>query len=403
MAKYRDFDDDYVYEDEYSPYYDTEYVEEKRTVSAGRGKKPSGKKKISRKKKRIIFIVVLIVEFIVLMALLLIWYYAKKMSQIDYTPIDRDAIIINDLSQETQETLEGYTNILLLGSDTRDNDGGVVTDAYKNHTDAILIASINNKTKEVRLISIYRDSVMKIYDPVKKTSIYRKATESMYFFGIEPTISMINTNLDLDIKDFVMVNWDALIEIVDAVGGIDIEIDEEEQYWINEYLRDTGKNTGRTYENVTSFGKVHLDGIQTTAYCRIRATSGWDYRRTERQRTVISLIFAKAKPMNIAELNKAIDAITNNIATSLDAQYITSMLLGVADYSLTEQSGFPFDTVDKITSVNTPGNTITYPVVPKTLESNVKDLHKFLFDVDKYEVSDNVRDISQEIEKMAGK
>ena len=227
-----------------------------------------------------------------------------------------------------------------------------------------------------------------------------KATDAMFYYGVESAISMINTNLDLDIKDYVMVNWNALIDIVDAVGGIDIEIDENELHWINEYLRDTGKNTGRSYTNVENTGMVHLDGIQATAYCRIRYGGGSDFRRTERQRTVINLVVEKAKNMDITKLNSAINSVFGNISTSLDVGTILNLAKSLASYTITESSGFPTE-VTYVTTLK--GNTSDRDfVLAKDLAANVTVLHKVLFDVDNYDPTPTVKDINKTISELSG-
>ena len=215
MAKYKDFDDDLTYE-EYEEYEENDEYEVNEP-----------KKKRSRKRKhRWIKPVILFLEVIVVCILLVIWYAVDKLSLINYTPLNEDLIFVNDdMDSDTKEVLSGYTNILLLGSDSRENTSDALTAIGDNHTDAILVASINNDTKEVRIISIYRDTMLEMSpDDKEYNRELNKATEAVFKYGIESAISMVNRNLDLDISKFVMVNWSALIEIVDAVGGVDIEI-----------------------------------------------------------------------------------------------------------------------------------------------------------------------------------
>lgn len=440
MAKYRDFDDDYVYDDDRDNYDDilkkkksqpktsnqsressvrgaersggreqrsNAYREEDYAERPGQTPKSTSGKKAKKKKKKLKTghkILIFSAEILILLILAGVWYGVSKLEKMSYDHIDRENIVINDVSEDTKNTLKGYTNILLLGSDARDNTPEALLDTETNHTDSIIIASINNETGEVKLVSLYRDTLLYIPEGANSSNyIYTKATEAMFYYGVESTISMINTNMDLDIQDYIMVNWNALIEIIDAVGGIDLEINDTELYWINEYLRDTGKNTGRTYTEVENSGQVHLDGIQATAYCRIRYGGGSDYRRTERQRTVIGLVFAKAKEMGIGKLDSAINAITENIATSLSPTDILAMATSAMDYSLdteTGTTGFPFELTDQITTI--PGLEVTDPVVPKNLEQNVSELHKYLFGVENYTPSSAVQNISDKIISMTG-
>lgn len=403
MGRYKDFDDDYDYDEDV--YEDTKrgrkrsiseeaYTDEEEYVETRRA--PRKRKGI----KRWVLVLVFAVEIILLLLLLALWYIIGKINMIEYTPINKDAIVINpDIDHNyTEEVLEGYTNILLLGTDIRDNGSkDVLFKVGENHTDSIIVASINNKTKEVRLVSVYRDTILQMSDVNNSGEPkFDKATEAIFWYGIESAISMINVNLDLDIQDYIMVNWEALIQIIDAVGGIDIEINDTELYWINAYLHDTSENTGRDFEYVEHSGYVHLDGIQATSYCRIRYGGGSDYRRTERQRTVIALVLQKAKSIDITQLNSAINSIFGNVATSLELKEILDLAKSVTSYTLTDTAGLPFSLTDQIQyPAGLPS--ISDPVFPTTLEDSVVQLHKFLFDTENYSVSDTVKRISDEI------
>lgn len=173
-------------------------------------------------------------------------------------------------------------------------------------------------------------------------------------------------------------------------------------YWLNEYLRDTGLNTGRTYETVPSAGMVHLDGIQATAYCRIRYADGTlDYGRAERQRKIISLIFEKAKKMNLNQLTNAINGVLDNVVTSVPVAEIIGMIPSVFDFSLADQTGFPFEKFGSMKKV--PEINIADPVFAMTLESNVSELHKYLFGVDGYEPTSRIKDISAYLQALYDK
>lgn len=409
MAKYRDFDDDfddgYDYDDGEEIYEEVKPSKKARAEEEyypddeerGRVSRPPKKHKGI---KRWALVLIFVVEIILLLVLIAVWYVMGKINMINYAPVNPEAIVINpDIDREyIEEVKEGYTNILLLGTDVRDNGN---KDAFfkiqENHTDSIIIASINNKTKEVRLASVYRDTILQMTDVNNAGNVkYDKATEAIFWYGIESAISMINVNFDLNIEDYIMVNWEALIQIIDAVGGIDLEINDVELKWINAYLDDTGLNTGRTYEYLDHSGYVHLDGIQATSYCRIRYGGGNDYRRTERQRTVIALTLEKAKSMDITQLNSAINSIFGNVATSLDIKEILELAKSVKSYSLTETVGVPVSLTDQIQyPAGLPQ--ISDPVFPTTLEDSVIALHKFLFDTDNYKLSDTAQKISDEI------
>lgn len=410
MAKYKDFDDEIIFDSGSS-----------NPVKSVRSKK--------KKKKTWILVVVLVVEFILIVGLLGVLYVVDKLSNIKRTPLNEDLIVINpDIDNDTTEKLKGYTNILLLGTDSRDNSTDGLDKVGENHTDAMLVASINNDSGEVRIISVYRDCLLEMND-VKtdkdfKNTVIDKATEAAFKYGIESTITMINRNLDMDIKDYVMVNWAALIDIVDSVGGVDIEITQMEQRWTNRYLVDTSKATGVSYEELDVYDDddtklsdeelstdsdkmntrrmAHMDGIQATAFARVRYGDGKaDYGRTERQRKVIEQIVAKAKKFDIGRLNSILTAVTKNLSTSFDINEILDLATSITKYKLTMvDGGFPFTRNDQIRSKD--GWKFADPVIPVTLESNVVKFHEKLFDSTDYTTSTTVKNISEKIIRLTG-
>lgn len=431
MAKYKDFDDDFSFDEKkyIDEYHDEpEVLEEEEEYVPRKKSVPAKAKRKNKKDKRWIIILIIVLEIIVILGLLAVWYVVKKLSLINNVKLDESQIIINDdLDEDTKEVLSGYTNILLLGSDSRKNSVESLSEIQENHTDAILVASINNDTKEVRIISIYRDCLFEMGTWDEKAGTIKdayidKATECAYSEGIEATISMINRNLDMNITDFVLVNWSSLIEIVDAVGGVDIEINLSEQRWLNRYLVDTSVNTGVQYEEVKVFeddGKmsdaqisanseimstkkmVHMNGIQATAYARVRYGDGKaDYGRTERQRKVITEIVAKAK--KLSNVDATLNAVLKNIYTSMTSEQILKMAPSVLKYKLNMiDGGFPTYRNDQMHSV--PGlKEVSDPIIPVTLELNVKEFHRVLFDDEKYEPSKTVRNISEKIATVTG-
>ena len=351
-------------------------------------KKQMQKKRAKKRKGKIIAFVF---ELLLLCIIVVFGYSVSKLQKINYNPIDEKNILINDVKSDE---IKGYTNIALFGVDARDTTAkSLIKDA---HSDAIIIASINNKTKDVKLISVYRDTCLLSTVPSSSGSdIYRKATETYYFGGPEAAINMLNTNLDMDITDYVTVNFEALIETIDLLGGIDLEIDDNEQFYINGYMTETCEITGRPYEELTEVGNVHLTGLQATAFCRIRYGGGDDYKRTERQREVLSLMFEKAKKMDVIKLNNIIDKVFPMISTSLSSSELISMASSVMSYNLVDTTGFPFD---KKTKTISEGDC----VFAVSLESNVEKLHEYMFGDTDYKVSDTVNNISNVLINKTG-
>ena len=261
----------------------------------------------------------------------------SKMQQVDLNEDDLN------VSAQAEQQLAEYRNIAIFGVDSRD-------DSYDkgNRSDCIIIASINNKTKEVKLISVYRDTYVQI-----EGHGLDKITHA-YSYGEAPlAIKTLNTNLDLNIKEFATVNFDVVKETVDYIGGISMPITSEE----------VGHISG-----ITKPGTYTLTGEQALAYSRIRYASGGDYKRTERMRDVLTAVANKVKTLNISQLNGFVDTILPKVYTNITSADIFSMMPSIASYKITDSIGWPYET-QGITLDRWYG-------IPITLESNVKRLHK---------------------------
>lgn len=311
-----------------------------------------------------------------------LYFYAKtKLSKMNVESISKDQIEVN---AGVQEKLTGYRNIALFGIDSREDDYGT-----GNRSDCIIIASINNDTKEVKLVSVYRDTYLQI--PGKSLD---KVTHAYSYGGAALAMSTLNTNLDLNISEYVTVNFSAVTKIVDAVGGIKMDITSEEVKYINDYIDANIQSTGVYAEHISKAGTYNLNGTQALAYARIRYTDGGDYKRTERMRDVIIGVTNKLKQKNITEINKIMDKLLPEVSTNIDGNEIIKLLPSLAQYKITESQGWPND-VKGITLDRWYG-------VPVTLESNVKKLHETLFNENSYEVSTKVKTISNSIIKKTG-
>ena len=279
----------------------------------------------------------------------------------------------------------GYTNFVLYGVDSR--TGQLTSDC---HSDTIMILSLNRRTKEVKIVSVYRDTYLD-----NTNGEFRKATECYFYGGPERSINMLNKNLDLDIRDYVAVNFNAVVKVIDLLGGIDLEITDEEMNYINGYCVENQQVTGVSYTPLYSSGYVHLDGIQALAYCRIRYTEGWDFKRTERQRTVLTLAYQKAIRQGPAALLSIANTMLPQIAMSMDSVELIAMATGIGSYKIGEQAGFPFDQ----TSANVDAGDC---VIPVNLANNVTQLHAFLFGDTAYVPSETVVSVSNEISARTG-
>ena len=262
-------------------------------------------------------------------------------------------------------------------------------------SDCIIIASINNDTKEVKLVSVYRDTLLNTEDDT-----YDKANSAYAVGGAEAAVNMLNRNLDLNIQDYVSVNFLAVADVVDLLGGIDLDLTDEEVVHMNNYCVETSEITGKKYKKIEPevAGTYHLNGVQAVSYSRIRYTEGGDFQRTSRQRLVIEKIAEEAKKADLSTINKIIDAVFPEITTSFTSGEIVKISAGLLQYSIGDNEGFPMDneTPDSI-----PGYQGSY-VVPKGLEENVIKLHKFLFPDEDYTPTDTLKEISDHIKDVTG-
>lgn len=288
------------------------------------------------------------------------------------------------ITETVAQNLTGYRNIAIFGVDSRSDDYGI-----GNRSDCIIIASINNDTGEIKLISVYRDTYVNI-----EGHGLDKITHA-YSYGEAPlAIKTLNKNLDLNIEEFVTVNFDSVAEAVDQLGGVQLNITSDEIKYINGYIDETSRVTGKTSQHITEPGTYTVDGVQAVSYSRIRYTDGGDYKRTERMRTVIEAMFNKLKTKSLAEINSFADAILPHVYTNISATDIISMVPSMSKYKVTESIGWPYDTKGKTMD--------RWYGIPITLESNVTQLHKEAFGEEDYVPSDAVRSISQSIINKTG-
>lgn len=348
-----------------------------------------------KKKKQRGNIVLFIVEIIILVILVgLIYVYAQINNGFRTMAGDGDLdnILINE-NVANNESLSGYTNVALVGIDTRYNN------INEGNSDTMLVASINNDTGAVRMISLYRDTYLNI-DPENDEWKFNKCNSAYAFGGIEQFLSMLNGNLDLNITEYVIVDFSAVATLVDDLDGIDILLTEEEIIHLNNYCVETAEVTGMDYEPLQyergqEVTEYHLNGVQAVAYARIRYTVGDDLKRTQRQRLVIEKIVDKAKIKGITSISKIINDVFPLIKTSFSSAQLTKMAAQMFNYNIEKTSGFPFETLPcQIGSLDA--------IVPVTLKDNVQELHYYLFDEENYEVSYEVAAYSQEIEDTSG-
>lgn len=343
------------------------------------------KNKQNKKKGKALKIILIILLFIIVIIAAVFaggyWYVNDKLGKMQQVEIKDEDL---NIDEKVEENLTDYRNIAIFGVDSRSSNLG-----KGNRSDCIIVASINNQTKEVKLASIYRDTYVQIQghglDKINHA----------YSYGEAPlALGTLNTNLDLNIKEFVTVNFDSVAEAVDQLGGIKIDVQENEIDYINSYQVETSKVTGKEIVKVTHSGLQTLNGVQAVSYGRIRYTEGGDYKRTERMRDVIEAMLKKLQTKSIAEINSMLDSVLPKIYTNIDTGSIISEIPSIAKYKITDSIGWPY---------KTRGKTMTlWYGIPITLESNVVQLHQELFGEENYEASDKVKSISTQIVNKTG-
>lgn len=331
------------------------------------------RKKVSKLRWIIRILLLLVVTAIVIIGMG-ITYFLGKFSQVEIEEIKAEELMMNIEIEESVDFGEGYLNVAIFGVDSRDGELGEGT-----LSDTIIIASLNNETKEVKLVSVYRDTYLNLSD-----GTYSKCNAAYSYGGATMAINMLNTNLDMNIEKYVTVDFTVITDIVDAIGGIEIEIDESEIDAVNEYIAETAKVAGKEGVEITESGLQVLDGVQATTYARIRSTTGGDFKRTDRQRYVIEQIVKKVKTCNLATISTLIDEVLPNVLTNFTATEIAFYAASYLDIELGATMGFP----EIVTTGTIPG--VGSSVIPVTLESNVISLHEFLFPDLEYEPSETV-------------
>ncbi len=342
------------------------------------------KKKMNKGLKIFLIILLVLVIFILGLGVAGYTFVNGKIGKMQKENIDTTAVGINE---ETKQELKGYRNIALLGIDSRADDYGL-----GNRSDCMMIASINQETNEIKLISVYRDTY--VYVMENGTKRLDKITHAYSYGGAQNTLKSLNEAMDLNITEFVTVNFDAVIAAVDSLGGVYIDIDKSEIKYVNDYIDATSESSGVKSSHITHSGRQKLDGVQAVSYTRVRYTAGGDYKRTERMRTVVEAMLSKAKTLNVGQLNSFADTILPKIRTNISTSEIWGLIPKLASFKVTESIGWPYDTK---------GITLDrWYGVPVTLQSNVEKLHKEAFGQDDYEASDTVKEMSAAIVKKTG-
>lgn len=350
-------------------------------------KKKSEKKARPKKKGRSLRVAVIVVLILVLgiggVLAAGITVVKNTLDNVGRIELDPNMIGINP---QVDEELKNYRNIAILGVDARDmeNDAGV-------RSDAIIIVSIDKSTKEIKMFSVYRDTLLYQGEEVGLDKI----THAYSNGGPTKVLYVLNKNLDLNIKEVAIVNWKAVADLVDALGGLDIEVLDSEIDELNYITAHTASIIGGPANEVTEEGMQTLDGNQAVAYGRIRkdAATG-DYRRNERMKIVVKATFEKAVTLDAKKIRKISKDILPQIKTNMTTADMMSLALNLTSYTMTDSVGFPIDKRD--------WSGRAFYCAPVTLESNVSKLHAQFFAQEGYVPTTEVLEISKDISAQTG-
>ncbi len=416
------YDEDMDYEEYVVEDADEVYEQEK---NARKNKRQNKKKK---KRKKIALLIgeafaIIILSFILIMLLvpnskqwLLSTPVGKFLIQLVMSEDDYDNIHDKDFNRNDVDVnggldtsaMEGYYNIALFGLDSRADELELGV-----NSDTIIIASIHEKTGEVKLCSVYRDSWVRCAQADGGFS-YSRINSAYINGGPQAAVKTLNANFDLNVSDYVSINFTGLANIIDMFGGIDINISADEMYWINQYLTETRKVTGIYAPDVYSYGDVHLSGLQAVAFCRIRkvqftdedgAVYNNDFGRTARQRRIIMKLVDLAKNAGLSQVMDAANEVFYGserlIYTSIPYDEILDLIPTLLNFSITDSTGYPytFDTPEKVYAGD---EVIKYPVCIAGLGYNNYKMHYFLFNDKNYKPSDTVKMIDSALYGILG-
>ena len=317
------------------------------------------------KGKKITIWILTILLVVVLGAVGAAYVYGNHLfNKLEKVEIDKEDI---GITEEVEEKLSQYSNsvinIALFGVDAV--DGGV------GRSDSIMIATIDTVHKKLKLTSIMRDSYVAIEGHGND-----KLNHAYAFGGPQLAIKTLNENFDLNIEDFAAVNFETLPKIIDKIGGIELDIDEDELEHVNGYTAHLNSINGTNEAAIEKTGLQHVSGTQALAYCRIRYTSGGDYKRTERHREVLTEIFKKIEDIPAISYPSLLSEILPMVNTSLDYSKILELgteVLKLGDSSM-ELERFPRDEYCEGEIINE----IYYLTFDK--EVTVEQLHSYIFE-----------------------
>ncbi len=364
-------------------------------------------RKYKKMRRRKIIFGIEITVLLILSGILFVYAWINRsMDKMNQDTLDSSQIQINsevkantDLSQ-----MSGTQVIALVGVDARGVEGSELAESM--NSDTIILCCIDHDKQEIRMVSIMRDTWMNMAKYTDEYYEFDKANSAYNRGGPESMLSMLNTNLDFALTDYVTVNFKALADAIDVLGGLDIEMTNAECVHANNYNREVSEAQGVEYEAIPydedlgdDYSEVrHVSGALATSYARIRYGGGDDAKRTSRQRIVINLMVQKLK-QNPTKIPEILDKVMGNVSTSLTKNEILELGMHAVTYTMGTSYAYPFQLCYGENVVNALGEDA---VIPVTLEFNVRELHEYLYPGLSYEPSAAVTEYSDYIARKSG-
>ena len=364
-------------------------------------------RKYKKMRRRKIIFGIEITVLLILSGILFVYAWINRsMDKMNQDTLDSSQIQINsevkantDLSQ-----MSGTQVIALVGVDARGVEGSELAESM--NSDTIILCCIDHDKQEIRMVSIMRDTWMNMAKYTDEYYEFDKANSAYNRGGPESMLSMLNTNLDFALTDYVTVNFKALADAIDVLGGLDIEMTNAECVHANNYNREVSEAQGVEYEAIPydedlgdDYSEVrHVSGALATSYARIRYGGGDDAKRTSRQRIVINLMVQKLK-QNPTKIPEILDKVMGNVSTSLTKNEILELGMHAVTYTMGTSYAYPFQLCYGENEVNALGEDV---VIPVTLEFNVRELHEYLYPGLSYEPSAAVTEYSDYIARKSG-
>ena len=291
----------------------------------------------------------------------------------------------NDEAPPKAET--GNDVFVMFGVDSRSGGLGRGT-----RSDSIMLIRLDHDAKQVKVVSIYRETL--VYQEGRG---YKLLNAAHSYGGPEFALSVINENFDFNIEHYCSVDFDAVGDLVDMVGGVEIELTEDEIQHINGYITETNSVRGTNSPHITEPGVHLLDGTQAVSFSRIRYTVGYDYKRTERQREVLFKIFEQSKQMTTDERLEVVETLIGEVNTNYSEDEMLVLMYYLSEYEIAKMTAYPqvffAGSIPEASSVQ----------IPYTLIEMNAELHKILLGEEDYEPSDKVQQYNDELcDKVSG-